>query len=294
MYITAPYDDALKFILENGEKKSNRTGIDCLTIFSMTQTYRIDEYFPLLTKRKLFPKSVFAELLWMLSGSTDNKKLIQLGCNFWTPWADINNPENREFYEKHDFPEGFLGPIYGFQMRNFGGCYSPNCNGSDCIPGEEGFDQISWLVNEIKTNPNSRRLIVSLWNPVDMHMMRLPACHYCFHIFIDSQNRMSLLLNQRSCDTFIGVPSNLQFYSALCYMLSQQTGYKPYQFIHHMEDAHIYVNQIEQVKEYLDREPKPSPKLILNKAKDIFSYKVNDFVIESYDPHPPIKAPVAV
>lgn len=294
MYITQPYDDALKFILENGEKKPNRTGIDCLTIFSLTQTYRIDERFPLLTKRKLSPKAVFAELLWMLSGSTDNAKLVKLGANFWTPWADPKHPENKAFYEKHHFPEGFLGPVYGFQMRHFGGNYAPGCNGSDCIPGEEGFDQISWLLDEIKTNPSSRRLIVSLWNPVDMHMMRLPPCHYCFHVFIDNQKRMSLLLNQRSCDFPVGVPANIQFYSALCCMLAQQTGYMPYQFIHHTEDAHIYVDQVDKVKEYLDREPKPSPRLTLNKAKDIFSYKVSDFVIEDYDPHPPMKVPVAV
>lgn len=294
MYITQPYDDALKFILENGERKSNRTGIDCITVFSMTQTYRIDEHFPLLTKRKLFPKAVFAELLWMLSGSTNNDKLVKLGANFWTPWVDPNHPDNKAFYERTKFPLGFLGPVYGFQMRHFGGCYAPGCNGSDCMPGEEGFDQIAWLVEEIKKNPESRRLIVSLWNPADMHMMRLPPCHYCFHVFIDSQKRMSLLLNQRSCDFPVGVPANIQFYSALCYMLAQQTGYKPYQFIHHAEDAHIYLDQIDRVHEYLSREPKPSPKLTLNKAKDIFSYKVSDFVIQEYDPHPPIKMPVAV
>jgi len=294
MYISQPYDDALKFILENGERKPNRTGIDCLTVFSMTQTYDISERFPLLTRRKLYPKAVFAELLWMLSGSTDNNKLVKLGANFWTPWADPKNPENAEFYKKFRFPEGYLGPIYGFQMRHFGGLYAPGMEYSDAMDGEEGFDQITWLVNEIKTNPSSRRLIVSMWNPSDMHMMRLPPCHYCFHVFIDTKDRMSLLLNQRSCDFPVGVPANIQFYSTLCYMLAQQTGYKPYQFIHHTEDAHIYVDQIDKVNEYLSRDPKPSPKLTLKKAEDIFSYTMDDFVVEEYDAHPPMRVPVAV
>ncbi len=293
MYITQPYDDALNFILENGERKPNRTGVDCLTVFSLTQTYQIDEYFPLLTKRKLSPKAVFAELLWMLSGSTNNNKLVELGAKFWTPWADLEHPDNKAFYKKTGFPVGFLGPLYGFQMRHFGGTYSPE-HPNECLPGQEGFDQIAWLVNEIKTNPDSRRLIVSMWNPACMHLVRLLPCHYCFHVFIDTKNRISLLLNQRSCDFPVGVPANIQFYSALCYMLAQQTGYTPYQFIHHTEDAHIYVDQIEQVHEYLSRDPKPSPRLKLNKADDIFSYKVSDFIIEDYNPHSSIKVPVTV
>lgn len=311
-YITSPYDDALKFILENGERMPNRTGIDCLTVFSHKSTYQIDEHFPLLTKRKLFPKAVFAELLWMLSGDTNNDNLVKMGANFWTPWADPSHPDNRAFYKRTGFPVGQLGPVYGFQMRHFGGQYG-NGKGGDYgtdedyvvsyerpspskvkIYGMGGFDQISWLVNEIKTNPDSRRLIVSMWNPKDMHWMRLPPCHYCFHVFIDAKGRMTLLLNQRSCDYPVGVPANIQFYSTLCYMLCQQTGYTPYQFIHHCEDAHIYVDQIDQVKEYLDREPKPSPKLKLNKAENIFSYQLSDFVIEGYDPQPSIKIPVAV
>lgn len=293
MYITQPYDDALRYILENGKKTSNRTGIDCLTVFSMKQVYQIDEYFPLLTKRKLFPKSVFAELLWMLSGSTDNNKLKELGTNFWTPWADPNNPLNKDFYEKTNFPKGYLGPIYGFQLRHFGGKYAPGKE-NDVEPGYEGFDQISWLVNEIKTNPRSRRLIVSMWNPPDLHLMRLPPCHYSFHVYIDNQKRMSLLLNQRSADFCAGVPANLQFYSALCYMLAQQTGHTPYQFIHHTEDSQIYINQIEQAKEYLSRPVFDSPKLILNKAKNIFGYTTNDFQIVEYKHGDLIKMPIAI
>lgn len=299
MYITQQYDDALKFILENGERKPNRTGVDCLTVFSHTATYRIDERFPLITKRKLFPKAVFAELLWMLSGSTHNDDLKALGANFWTPWADpAVHSDNVKFYERTGFPVGYLGPVYGWQMRHFGANYKKWLFERGGKPGTEnwdgGVDQISWLVNEIRGNPDSRRLIVSLWNPVDMPDMRLPPCHYCFHVFIDTQKRMTLLLNQRSADYPVGVPANIQFYSALCMMLAQQTGYTPYQFIHHTEDAHIYVDQIDAVKKYLDREPKPSPVLKLNKADNIFSYKMDDFVIENYDPHPSLKVPVAV
>jgi len=296
-YITQPYDDALKFIIDNGERKSNRTGVDCLTVFSMTQTYRIDEHFPLLTKRKLFPKSVFAELLWMLSGSTNNNDLVKLGTNFWTPWVDRAHPDNAAFYERTGFPDGYLGPIYGWQMRYFGANYLKWVVDGFCQDPPSwygGHDQIDWLVREIKTNPDSRRLIVSLWNPKDLHLMRLPPCHYCFHVFIDGQGRMSLLLNQRSADYFIGCPANIQFYSALCYMLAQQTGYKPYQFIHHTEDTHIYLNQIDAVKEYLDREPINSPTLRINKADNIFSYKVDDFIVEGYEPNSTIKAPVMV
>jgi thymidylate synthase len=297
MYIMQEYDNALKFILENGERRSNRTGVDCLTVYSMTQTYRIDEYFPLLTKRKLYPKAVFAELLWMLSGSTDNDELIKLGANFWTPWVDESHPENKKFYERTRFRKGLLGPVYGFQMRYFGAPYQPGMENrgfgqTDGI--DVGVDQIKWLIEEIKINPDSRRLIVSLWNPADLHIMRLPPCHYCFHVFIDGKGRMSLLLNQRSCDFPVGVPANIQFYSALCYMLAQQTGYTPYQFIHHTEDSHIYMNQIDSVNEYLSREAKPSPKMKLNKAKDIFSYQTDDFQTQGYDPHPPIKVMVTV
>lgn len=289
------YDDALRFILANGEKRKNRTGVDTISVFSLTTTYQIDTHFPLLTKRKLFPKAVFAELLWMLSGSTNNDDLVKLGCSYWTPWVDESDPKNKAFYEKTRFPSGYLGPIYGFQMRRFGGDYRKFLwYGEGRWNDERGFDQISWLVNEIKENPSSRRLIVSLWNPKDLDMMRLPPCHYCFHVDIDNEGRMTLLMNQRSCDFPVGVPANIQFYSALCYMLCQQTGYKPYRFIHHTEDSHIYLNQLDQVQEYLSRPETDSPKLNLKPAKDIFSYTMDSFEIVDYKPFPAIKIPVAV
>ena len=321
MYVMAPYDEALRLILKEGVRRKNRTGVDTLSVFSLRSVYEIDKHFPLATKRKLYPKAVFAELLWMLSGSTNNDDLVKLGANFWTPWVDLEHPDNRAFYERTKLKPPLLGPVYGFQLRHFGGEYGNGRGGplyelvgddyvlsdkdyvvSDHRPsptkvnmyGSGGFDQIKWLVNEIKENPQSRRLIVSMWNPADLHLMRLPPCHYCFHVDIDDEGRMTLLLNQRSCDFPVGVPANIQFYSALCYMLAQQTGYKPYRFIHHTEDSHIYVNQIEQIEEYLSRPEKESPTLELNKAEDIFSYKMDDFKIDGYEPHPPIKMPVAV
>lgn len=294
MYITQQYDDALKLILKEGTRRRNRTGVDTLSVFSVRTVYDISEYFPLLTKRKLYPKSVFAELLWMLSGSTNNEDLVKLGCNYWTPWVNLEHPDNKEFYERTGFPVGYLGPVYGWQMRHFGGDYR-QCLGLSVghAYGEWGFDQITWLVEEIKRNPESRRLLVSLWNPNDVPISRLPPCHYAFHVNI-IEDKMSLVLNQRSCDAPCGKPANIQFYSALCYMLAQQTGYCPHQFIHHAEDAHIYVNQIEQVEEYLSREETSSPRLNLRKAKDIFSYTVEDFEVVDYNPQPPIKIPVAV
>ncbi len=286
-----PYDDALRFILSNGQRRKNRTGVDTISVFSMKSVYEIDQYFPLATKRKLYPKAVFAELLWMLSGSTNNDDLVKLGANFWTPWVEESNEENRAFYERTKFPKGYLGPVYGFQMRHFGGDYDFHLNN----PREPtGVDQISWLVNEIKENPRSRRLIVSLWNPVDLPRMRLAPCHFCFHVDIDDEGRMSLLMNQRSADFPVGVPANIQFYSALCYMLAQQTGYKPYRFIHSTEDSHIYVNQIDQVEEYLARPEVDSPKLNVKMASDMFSYTMDSFAVEDYSPAPPIKMPVTV
>jgi thymidylate synthase len=285
VYILQPYDDALKFILKNGERRKNRTGVDTLSVFSIRSVYEIEDYFPVVTKRKVYPNAAFAELLWMLSGSTNNDDLVKLGAKFWTPWVDLSNPENVEFYKRTGFEYPHLGPVYGWQMRYFGAEY-PNKNG--------GVDQISWLVNEIKNNPSSRRLIVSLWNPKDLHLMRLLPCHYCFHIDIDNQGRMTLLQTQRSSDMPIGIPANICFYSALCYMLAQQTGYRPYRLIHHTEDSHIYMNQIEQVEEYLSRPETNSPRLNLKTAEDIFSYKLENFEIKDYNPQLPIRIPVLV
>lgn len=295
MYVVQPYDDALRLILKTGERRKNRTGIDTLSVFSIRSVYQIDQFFPLVTKRKLHPKAAFAELLWMLSGSTNNEDLIKLGANFWTPWVDLSHSDNQEFYKRTGFKHGYLGPVYGWQMRHFGGNYvNAYLSDKNDSSVDQGFDQVQWLINEIKTNPTSRRLIMNLWNPKDMHLMRLPPCHYYTRIDIDNQGRMTLLCSQRSCDFPVGVPFNLIFYSAFCYMIAQQTGYTPYRFIHHTEDSHIYVNQLEQVEEYLSRKEIDSPKFNLKKSEDIFSYKIDDFEILDYNPDSSIKMSIAV
>lgn len=285
LYLLDDYDSALERILRTGIRKQNRTGIDTIAIFGMQSRYKIDEYFPLLTKRKVWPKAIFAELLWFISGSTNNKDLQALSSNIWTPWV------SKEFEDKHGYEEGSFGPVYGFQLRHFGGNYNKGIQNS--AYGAGGFDQLQYMVNMLKTNPNDRRILFSLWNPKDLDCSRLPPCHYTFQTFVH-ENKLSGILTQRSCDFPIGVPANIQFYSSLIYMLAQQTGLEPYEFIHNTSDSHIYANQIEAVEEYLARPKVDSPKMKLNKAKDIFSYKLDDFEIIDYNPLEAIKIPVAV
>jgi len=297
-YILEPYDDALTQILRKGDLKKNRTGVDTISIFCMQSRYRIDEYFPLLTRRSIRPQSLFAELLWFISGNTNNNKLKELGCNFWTPWVD------EEFEEKHKFVPGSFGPLYGFQLRHFNGIYhngDQNCFRRDhygsepdnyCY-GEGGFDQLAYVLEQLKTNPDSRRILWNLWNPKQLDKMRLPPCHYGFQ-FYTYENKLSGVLTQRSCDFPVGVPFNIAFYSALIYMVAQQTGFEPYEFIHWTADSHIYVDQIPAVEDYLARDKPGSPKLNLRKAEDIDSYKVEDFQLEMYNPLSHIKIPVAV
>jgi thymidylate synthase len=279
-YIMEPYDSALFKILKSGVKKTNRTGIDTLSIFGLQTRYEIHQFFPILTKRKIYYKSIFAELLWMLSGSTNVHDLEKLGSKIWTPWI------SKEFEEKNGYPDGDLGPAYGFLMRSFGGTYPDKST---------GFDQISYIVNEIRSNPESRRIILNLWNApvVTSSKVRLPPCHFCFQLNVN-YGRLDGMLTQRSGDYPVGCCANVQFYSALIYMLSQQCNLTPGELVHSVGDAHIYVNQIPQVEEYLSRANKNSPILNLQKADDIFSYKVENFIIEDYDPHPPIKMEVAI
>lgn len=292
MYILDSYDDALRNILKNGVRKQNRTGIDTLSIFGMQCRYRIDECFPLLTKRKVWPKAIFAELLWMISGSTNIYDLEFLGSKIWSPWKD------ESFEKKNGYIDGALGPVYGFQLRHFGGKYG---NGSKHQGGYEyittyglgGFDQLQHMLDTLKGDPTSRRNLFSLWNPQDIAKSRLPPCHYTFQVMVEN-GKLSGMLTQRSCDFPIGVPANIQFYSALIYMLAQQTGYEPYEFIHSTADSHIYENQIPGVEEYLARPEMDSPKLKLNKANSLFEYKLDDFEVVNYSPLSSIKMPVAV
>lgn len=281
MYILKEYDLALENILNNGIRKPNRTGIDTLSLFGIQTRYKIDQYFPLPTKRKIFYKSIFAELLWMISGSTNINDLEKLGSKIWSAWKDPN------FEKLNNYQDGDLGPIYGFSFRNFGGDYKTKSN---------GFDQISYLVNELKNNKYSRRALINLWDPNVMttSKVRLPTCHYSFQICVDNQDRMTGILTQRSNDYPIGSPANIYFYSAFMYMIGQQTNLQPYELVYNSADSHIYVNQVDAVKEYLSRPEVDSPKLNLIQAKDIFSYTLDNFQIVDYKPLSPIKIPVAV
>jgi thymidylate synthase len=283
-YILGDYDEALANILNKGIRKSNRTGTDTLSLFGVSCRYRIDEYFPIPTKRKSYYKSIFAELLWMLSGSTNINDLNELGSKIWDFWRDP------KFESKNDYEEGDLGPIYGWSFRNFGKDY--NSGGYNT----KGFDQVSYLINELKTNKYSRRALINLWDPRVMttDKVKLPCCHYAFQVLVDNEDRLTGILTQRSGDWLPGVSANIFFYSAFLYMIAQQTGYKPYELIHNVADAHVYVNQIDAAKKYLLRSEINSPKLKLNKAKDIFSYKVDDFIIEDYSPGEAIKVPIAI
>lgn len=328
MDLMQPYDDALVQILKNGTIRTNkRTGIKTLSVFGMSTRYKLDtEFFPILTRRKTWPKSVFAELLWFLSGSTSNKDLNALGCKFWNPWVD------HEWEKKNGFAEDTFGPVYGFQLRHFGGYYGNGIGGrtgstdsdlgiesfdqagnhmwdEDFVPGAVcgkvindrsnvygagGFDQLAWVVNRIKEDHSCRRTLWTLWNPNDVHKMRLPPCHMLFQILVDDEKRMTGILYQRSCDFPIGVPANIQFYSALICMIAQQTNCTPFEFVHMTADSHIYNDQIDSVKEYLDLPKKDSPKLKINKAIDIFSYKIDDFQLSDFNCGKKLEIPVAV
>lgn len=287
-YLMQPYDDALTEILENGVERTNqRTGIKTLSIFGMLKRYRLDQdAFPIVTRRKMFPKSVWGELIWFLSGSTSNDDLEKQGCKFWRPWVD------EEFTKKHGFEEGTFGPVYGYQLRHFGGSYNKGIH-NDAY-GRGGFDQLDWVVNRIKEDPSCRRTLWTLWNPQDVAQMRLPPCHLLYQVLVDDERRLTGILYQRSCDFPVGVPANIQFYSALTVMIAQQTGCTAHEFVHNTADSHIYWDQIEAVKEYLSLPALDSPKLEITKADDIYSYTPDSFVLTDYECGPKLEIPVAV
>jgi len=273
-YILQSYDDALSYILKNGVRKSNRTGVDTLSVFGYLARYDISEFFPVLTKRKMFPKSIFAELLWILSGSSNVNDLEKMGSKIWTPWR------NKEFETDRLLRDGELGRIYGKQLREF---------------GLGGFDQLLYLVEQIKIFPESRRLLISYWNPEDVahNRSRLPPCHVLYQVSIHD-GKLSGMLTQRSADFPVGVPANIQFYSALTCLLAAQCGYEPGELVHSTADSHIYVNQIEAVEEYLSRPEIDSPKLVLGEAPSITEYKLEDFNLIDYNPGEKIKMEVVV
>lgn len=322
MYLMEPYDNALEEILSKGVKKSDRTGVGCISVAGLQRKYSLEtEYFPIITGRKVFPKAVFAELLWVISGSTFNQDLEALGAKFWGKWCDESNPRYRALREKYEYDPGDFGPIYGWQLRHFGGDYieyrraekdlkhfNPEAvvygSASELKMGYEfqmrhssGFDQLAYMIDILKNDPygsNGRRCMFSLWNPCDLDKMALPPCHFTYQAIPNGDGTLTGILTQRSCDFPVGVPANIQFYSALTIMLAQQSGFKPKEFIHNTNDSHIYLDQIDQVKEYLTRVKPDSPKLTIEMAADIFSYSMNNFKLEDYYPLDKIDIPVAV
>ena len=261
------YLDLLNHVLEHGDKKEDRTGTGTISVFGYQMRFDLSKKFPLLTTKKVHLKSVIHELLWFLKGSTNIGYLKENGVSIWDEWADQN---------------GDLGPVYGSQWRSW--------QTSD----GKTIDQISNLIESIKKNPDSRRLIVSAWNVGEVDKMKLPPCH-CFFQFYVANDKLSCQLYQRSADIFLGVPFNIASYALLTLMIAQVTNLVPGEFVHTLGDAHIYSNHIEQVKQQLSREAKELPIMRINPhVKDIFSFKYEDFEILNYDPHPLIKAPVAV
>jgi thymidylate synthase len=261
------YHDLLNHVLAHGHQKTDRTGTGTISVFGYQMRFNLAEGFPLLTTKKVHLKSIVHELLWFLKGSTNIAYLKENGVSIWDEWADA---------------EGNLGPVYGYQWRNW-----PKPDGSH-------IDQITQVINQIKKTPDSRRLIVSAWNVADVEQMKLPPCHAFFQFYV-ADGKLSCQLYQRSADIFLGVPFNIASYALLTMMVAQVCGLQLGDFVHTLGDAHIYNNHFDQVKEQLSRTPRNLPTMRLNPAvNDIFSFKFEDFTLENYDPHPAIKAPVAV
>ncbi|HSI96539.1 MAG: thymidylate synthase [Methylophilaceae bacterium] len=261
------YQDLMRHVLEQGHKKEDRTGTGTLSVFGYQMRFNLEEGFPLLTTKKVHLKSIIHELLWFLQGSTNIQYLKENGVSIWDEWADA---------------QGNLGPVYGYQWRNW-----PKPDGTH-------IDQISQVVNMIRKNPDSRRLIVSAWNVADVDQMKLPPCHAFFQFYV-ADGKLSCQLYQRSADIFLGVPFNIASYALLTMMVAQVCGLKLGDFVHTLGDAHIYLNHLEQTREQLSRDPRALPTMRINPGvQDIFGFKFEDFTLENYDPHPAIKAPVAV
>lgn len=261
------YLDLLEHVLAKGVEKRDRTGTGTISTFGYQMRFCLDEGFPLLTTKKLHLKSIIHELLWFLKGSTNIKYLQDNGVRIWNEWAD---------------EEGNLGPVYGFQWRSW--------------PAADGrhIDQITTVTDSLRKNPDSRRHIVSAWNPGEIDKMALPPCHILFQFYV-AEGKLSCQLYQRSADIFLGVPFNIASYSLLTLMMAQVTGYAPGEFIHTLGDAHIYLNHLDQVKLQLTREPLPLPAMTLNKSvSDIFSFGYDDFLLSDYNPHPAIKGDISV
>jgi thymidylate synthase len=260
------YLSLLDHIMKQGARKSDRTGTGTLSVFGYQMRFDLAEGFPLLTTKKLHLKSIIHELLWFLNGDTNIRYLNENGVNIWNEWADAN---------------GNLGPVYGKQWRSW-------------QAGAKTIDQVSEVVSLIKNNPDSRRMIISAWNVGELSEMALPPCHVMFQFYV-ADGKLSCQLYQRSADVFLGVPFNIASYALLTMMMAQVTDLKPGEFIHTFGDAHLYLNHLDQATLQLSREPRPLPRMLINpEIKDIFSFSYRDFQLTDYDPHPHIKASVAV
>ena len=261
------YLDLLAHVLEHGARKDDRTGTGTLSVFGYQMRFDLSERFPLLTTKKIHVKSLIHELLWFLQGSTNVAYLRAHGVTIWDEWADA---------------KGELGPVYGYQWRSW--------------PAPDGrhVDQIAALLQEIRKNPNSRRLIVSAWNVADIPKMALAPCHVLFQFYVQG-GRLSCQLYQRSADIFLGVPFNIASYALLTLMIARVTGLKPGELVHTLGDAHLYLNHLEQAREQLARAPRMLPMVRLDPSvSDLFAFRYEDFTLEGYDPHPAIRAPIAV
>ena len=261
------YLDLMQFILDNGVRKGDRTGVGTLSIFGYQNRYDLSLGFPAVTTKKLHLRSIIHELLWFLNGDTNIAYLRDNRVTIWDEWAD----------EKGD-----LGPVYGYQWRSWPG------------PDGRSYDQISMLIDRIKNNPDSRRHIVSGWNVAFVDEMALPPCHTLFQFYV-GDGKLSCQLYQRSADVFLGVPFNIASYALLTMMVAQVTGYEPGDFVHTFGDAHLYLNHLEQARLQLSRDPYPLPRMVINPdVDDIFAFRYEDFDLQDYQSHPPIKAPIAV
>ena len=261
------YHDLLRLVLENGQPRSDRTGVGTISLFGAQARFDLREGFPLLTTKKLHLKSIIHELLWFLRGDTNVRSLNESGVTIWDEWADEN---------------GDLGRVYGAQWTDWRGADGTSVN------------QIDNVIAQIKSNPDSRRLIVSAWNPAEIETMALPPCHVLFQFYVHDRE-LSCQLYQRSADLFLGVPFNIASYALLTRMVAQVCDLGPGEFIHTFGDLHLYQNHLEQAREQLSRECRPLPQMRLNPAiKDIHAFRFEDFALENYDPHPAIKAPIAV
>ena len=261
------YLDLMKYVRESGTEKGDRTGTGTLSVFGYQMRFNLEEGFPLVTTKKVHLKSIIYELLWFLKGSTNIDYLNEHGVSIWDEWAD---------------ERGELGPVYGAQWRSW-----PTQDGSS-------IDQISEVINQIKANPDSRRLIVSAWNVSQIDSMALPPCHAMFQFYV-ADGKLSCQLYQRSADIFLGVPFNIASYALLVIMMAKVTGLKPGEFVHTLGDAHLYLNHLDQVDEQLKRQPFPLPKMSITKdIKNVLDIEYEDFSLEDYESHPHISAPIAV